>query len=273
MEYKVLVAQPKTIDGRTVTGLAAVTGNIDAGWDRISKGAFRKTIKEHGKRVRHLWMHDPWQPPTASIIELSEIGADDLPDELKAAYPDATGGLQVVREYLDTPRGNEILTGIKSGAISEMSFGYDPVKYDFEELKDGEAKGSQVRNLREVRLWDTSDVTWGMNQATVAAKRSLAPLLPYYQERMPAEQYALLDNLVTTVQTALDVEALKAGRVLSARNLERLKTALETLTNILLSAEPEDDEKALLALTEQIDRRISIAQIDYNLLEVTYGRF
>jgi len=59
----------------------------------------------------------------------------------------------------------------------------------------------------------------------------------------------------------------------TARNLERLKTALETLTNILLSAEPEDDEKAFLALTEQIDRRISIAQIDYNLLEVTYGRY
>jgi HK97 family phage prohead protease len=269
MEYKVLVAQPKVIEGRTVTGLAAITGNIDSGWDRLIKGAFKKTVKETGKRVRHLWMHDPWQPPTAVIKELSEVGRDELPDIVLAAYPEATGGLQVTREYLDTPRGDEILEGIKAGAIGEMSFGYDPVKYDFEEIKDGKDMGMMVRNLREVRLWDTSDVTWGMNAATVAAKRALAPLLPAYQERMPAEQYSLLDQLVTTVQDALDVEALKTGRVLSARNLERLKTALDTLTEILLTAEPQEDEdeKArLIALTEQLKRRTMALQFDNYLI-------
>jgi HK97 family phage prohead protease len=264
MEYKVLLAQPKAIEGRSVTGLAAVTGNVDGGGDRIIKNAFKKTIRENGKRVKHLWMHDPWQPPTAVVKELVEVGVDDLPDSLKSEHPEATGGLQVVREYLDTPRGNEILTGIKSGAISEMSFGYDPVKFDFEEIKDGDAKGMMVRNLREIRLWDVSDVTWGMNELTVAAKRALAPFLPAYHDRMPDEQYGLLETLVTTVQSALDADALKAGRVLSARNLERLKTALDTLSEILLAAEPEedDDEKRLLALTEQLKRRTIAAQFD-----------
>lgn len=261
MEYKVLLAAPKDIEGRTVTGMAAVTGNIDSGHDRIFKGAFKKTIRENGKRVKHLWMHDPWQPPTAVLKELVEIGVDDLPDGVKKEYPEATGGLQVAREYLDTPRGSEILEGIKAGAITEMSFGYNPIKYDFEEIKDGELKGMMVRNLKEVRIWDVSDVTWGMNAATVAAKLAIAPLLPAYQERMPANQYVLLETLVTTVQDALQPDALKAGRVLSARNLERLKTALDTLSEILLAAEPdEDDEKRLLALTEQMLNRVAIAE-------------
>ena len=117
MEYKAVISEGKT-DGRTVTGLAAVFGNIDGGGDRIHKGAFKKTIAEQASRVKHLWMHDPYQPPTAVIRELSEVGVGGLPEKIRAEHPEATGGLQVVREYLDTPRGNEILEGIKSGAIS-----------------------------------------------------------------------------------------------------------------------------------------------------------
>ena len=48
-----------------------------------------------------------------------------------------------------------------------MSIGYEGLKYDFEQTPEGDA---QVRNLREIRLWDTSDVNWGMNAATAAAK-------------------------------------------------------------------------------------------------------
>ena len=56
----------------------------------------------------------------------------------------------------------------------------------------------------------------------------------------------------------------KAGRVLSTRNLNRLKEALGVLSEILLAAEPQedDDEKArrALALTEQIRMRLAIAE-------------
>jgi hypothetical protein len=85
----------------------------------------------------------------------------------------------VKRRYLETERGNEILAGLKADppAITEMSFGYDAVKYDFEEIKPGEEDSYPVmiRNLREVRLWDTSDVNWGMNEATVASMKSALP--------------------------------------------------------------------------------------------------
>jgi HK97 family phage prohead protease len=249
MEYKAIQLEVKDIgeDGRTVTGFAAVFGNIDSGYDRLFKGAFKKTLKENGKRVKHLWQHDMSAPPIAAVKELREVGREELPADVQKAYPDATGGLLVARKYLDTPRGNEILTGIESGAVTEMSFAYDPLKYDFEELKESDdVRPLVIRNLREVRLYETSDVVWGMNAATVASKTA---------------EYRLTQ--LEAAAAEMDAEA-KAGRVLSAANLQRLKDALDVLTRILMTAEPQEDDDAkasrLLALTEQINLRLAIAE-------------
>ena len=166
-EYKSFTAK-NDIDGRTVTGITAVFGNIDSVGDVIMPGAFAKTLQEGAKRALHLWQHDTIQPPTATIKEMREVGRDELPEEVKAGFPEATGGLLVKREYLNTPRGDEILEGIKAGAIKEMSIGFNIIKSDF-----GTAEGEDVRFLREVRLWDTSDVNWGANAATAASKTAL----------------------------------------------------------------------------------------------------
>jgi HK97 family phage prohead protease len=237
LEYKSFVQQVKQVDGRTVTGFAGIYGNVDSGSDRTWAGSFKKTISERADRVRHLWQHDLSQPPIAAIRELREVGKADLPPELLSKYPEATGGLLVVREYLETPRGDEVLKGIISGAISEMSFGYDPIKWDYENDK---ATGTQIRNLRECRLWDTSDVNWGMNEATIAAKHNPAILFAELLADLKAAQ-------------GFDLAALKAGRVLSSANLERLKAALETLTSILSAAEPAQEEETPKAqpLTER----------------------
>lgn len=248
MEYKAIQLETKEIgeDGRTVTGLAAVFGNVDSGYDRIFKGAFKKTLKENGGRIKHLWQHDISAPPIGVVKELKEVGRDELPDWVQKQYPEATGGLLVARKYLDTPRGNEILAGITAGAVSEMSFAYDPLKYDFEQDKE---TGLQIRNLREVRLFETSDVLWGMNGATVASKSA-----DYRIEQ--------LERLAADLRDTADLDA-KAGRVLSARNLNRLKEALTVLSDILLAAEPQEDEdaKALAqALTDGIRMRLAIAE-------------
>jgi len=38
----------------------------------------------------------------------------------------------VTREYLDTPRAQEVLANIKAGVPLQMSFAYDAVRYDYE---------------------------------------------------------------------------------------------------------------------------------------------
>ena len=156
--------------GRIRVGVCAVFGNIDSYGDRILPGAFTKTIKEGKARVKHLWNHDFSEPPTAVVLELKEVGRDELPQAVLDFAPEATGGLVVTREYLDTEMGEEVLKGIDAGAITEMSFGFDVISYEL--VTEGEMT---VRNLKELRLYDTSDVLWGMNGAAVStgAKHAL----------------------------------------------------------------------------------------------------
>lgn len=198
MELKSIPNAIKAIEDRRVTGVPSVFGNIDDASDRIWPGAYQKTIVERRRKFRHLWNHDFFSPPTAVITDIREIGRDELPDAILEQAPEAMGGLQVTREYLDTPRGNEVLAGLKAGAINEMSIGLDPVRFDFSEVE-----GRQVRELREIRLWDTSDVLWGMNEATAASKS------------------AALEMLLKQLEMALE-NLTKAGARHSAKDVEML---------------------------------------------------
>jgi HK97 family phage prohead protease len=173
MEYKTsLPASVKDIDGRTVIGIFSTFGIVDAGADRVSKGAFKKTMREGMKtdRIKHLWQHDSWMPPIALVTNVQEVDVDALPRELRGE--DVTGGAEVHRTYLRNERAQEVFEGIEAKAITQMSFAYDAVKYDFEEVEVGETS-MMVRNLKELRLWETSDVLWGMNENTSASKRAI----------------------------------------------------------------------------------------------------
>lgn len=258
MEFKTFQTVQKTLEDRMVEGYAAVMGNVDDGGDVIHLGSFAKTLHERASRVKHLWQHDFSQPPIARIVSLDEVKTSELPSDLRGIQG-VEGGLRVVREYLTHPLAEAIFQGVKSGAISEMSIGYDPVKYDF--ANDAESK-TRVRHLREIRLWDTSDVNWGMNSATIASK--FLPMLDDYKDTLEPELLAALQDLSKIASSVMTPAILqKSGRVLSASNLTRLKDALAVLSEILLAAEPPaDDEKSARALTAQILARLAIAQRD-----------
>lgn len=174
-EIKVVGQSIKAISDRQVTGIAAVFGNVDQGGDRIMPGAFTKTLQEGAKRFRHLWHHgqDGWDyfvtPPIAAINSIREVSREELPEMVLAEAPAAAGGLEVVRTYLDTPRGNEVLEILKAGVPLEMSFGYDVILQRYPEEAELVSK-SHWRDLLELRLYDTTDCNYGMNSATVAAK-------------------------------------------------------------------------------------------------------
>lgn len=182
MEVKSLPGHIKNIADREVTGIFAVFGNIDSYRDRLWPGAFAKTLQERSGRIQFLWQHDFSAPAIAIIKSVHEVGREELPDEVLRRAPEALGGAEVVREYLPTPRADEILAGLKAGAPYEMSFGYDPVKYDFEEDPDATYEWDKIRNLREVRLYEISDVLWGANDATLAAKAALP--LPFLLKQL-----------------------------------------------------------------------------------------
>jgi HK97 family phage prohead protease len=228
-EYKAISMRVKKIDGRKVKGLASIFGNIDEAGDIVEHGAFSKTIKEQGQRIKHLWQHDMWMPPTANIIELVEVGANELPDEVRQKYPDATGGLMVTREYLDTERGNEVLKGLDAGAITEMSFAFDVIKKEEEELEVDDLR-LNIRRLKELRLWETSDVLWGMNSATVAAKAAGVT------DRLQAHNLKGMTNFINS---------LKAGGEYRPEDFEQITSSICELQEAL-KAEP--DAQHLLTL-------------------------
>lgn len=174
MEHKAMPSFTKAITGRNVTGILTVFGNLDSYNDIAFPGSFQKTINDNQARAagqprwRFLWNHNMdlfSGPPIAVIKGLREVARDELPEEVLKWAPDAMGGVEISRDYLETTRGDEVFKAIQAGAVDEMSYGFDPVKYDFEERDS-----SQIRNLREIRFWEGSDVLWGANPATLASK-------------------------------------------------------------------------------------------------------
>lgn len=148
-------------------------GIVDLGKDIVHPGAFTKTISERAGRIRVLDQHS-WGSVRAVIgrpILLQELDRDGLPDTLKKKFEDATGGLMARTQFaMDTQAGSEIFNLIDSGMVDEYSIGFDILQSDFSAMKtkgdDGEEAEVTIRNIREVRLWEYSVVTFGMNQGT-----------------------------------------------------------------------------------------------------------
>lgn len=145
MERKTVKFEVKDVDEEagTFTGYAATfSKRPDSYGDIIDPGAFAKTLKEHGKRVKILWNHNVLEP----------IGK---PEEL---IEDSKGLLVKGKLSLGVQRAKEVLSLMKDGVITEMSIGYDTLK---ESWQNG------IRHLQEVRLWDTSPVTFAANPDAV----------------------------------------------------------------------------------------------------------
>ncbi len=235
IQYKAAPAFTMGIEGRTVTGVFAVHGNVDDGGDRSHPGVFGDFSVDGRRRVVHLWQHDASQPPPATIDRIFEVSAADLPPAVRAYAPDATGGVAVQRTYLETPRAEEVLAGLKAGAITEMSYAYVPTRWDYEE-SDASPWGI-VRNIYQSELYDTSDVNWGMNPATSAEGRKDAgrPLAIAHD--------TVLAAVAAYTSRYQDLASLRAkeGRVLSEANRTRIKDAVTAM------------EQARAALQELLD--------------------
>lgn len=137
-EFKALEDQPGKYDGHF-----SVFGNVDDGGDITEQGAFAKTIRENGHRVKVFFAHDWMKPigPPPSLLEEDSIGLH------------AAGKLT-----LDSFWGRETYALMKDGAITEGSFGYNTIKADID--SDG------IRRLKEVKLYEISPVPLGMNALT-----------------------------------------------------------------------------------------------------------
>jgi HK97 family phage prohead protease len=147
MEYKVCATEFKATAKGAFEGHFAVWGNVDDGGNVSHRGMFLKTIAERGRRVKVFYAHD-W-------TKLIGPAPDVLQEDSSGLY--AAGHLT-----LDSFWGREVWALMKDGALTEGSFGYEAVKFDFEKVSADEV----VRHLREVKLYEISPVPLGMNALT-----------------------------------------------------------------------------------------------------------
>ncbi len=205
-ERKVVGFEIKEVDEEEgiFEGYAATfSKHPDSYGDIIDKGAFKKTIKESGNRVKILWNHNTYEP-IGIPIEMSE---DDTGLKIKGKLS------------LGVQRAREILSLMKDGVITEMSIGYNAIKTEMD--KD-------IRHLTEIRLWDTSPVTFAANpEALITGVKEDGDIPP-------------LDTLFTSIE-GIESEA-KADRVLSAANRGKVRSAIAALQALLASSLDDDDD-------------------------------
>lgn len=146
-------------DNGTFTGYGSIFGEIDSYRDVVHKGAFAESLKDDfsakNRLVPMLYQHSSRDP----IGVYREVKEDDT-------------GLFVRGEInLDVQRGKETHSLMKQGALSGLSIGYNP------ELEDWDTD-NKVNNLRKVRLWEISPVTFPAgDSARVSLVKSIDNLI------------------------------------------------------------------------------------------------
>ena len=256
MEHKNISFEVKAFDykKRTLEGIASAFGNVDLGMDIIHEGAFTKTLAERGNKVRFLWQHKS-DEPIGRIIEIREIDA----------------GLYIKAIISNTSRGRDSLELLNDKAIDGLSIGYDPIgRPDLTKTDNG-----TVRNLREVRLWEVSLVTFPMNEeATVTSLKRL--VIDSEGVLVPAECAETEDNDGANDepdQDDADEKSVKIGRAISAANAARLMIAVENaqrslqmLEELLIVAGIVDVEQE--AEAEEVMSNISTGDLDKFIADV-----
>lgn len=132
-----------------IEGFPAIFGNVDADGDVIVPGAFARTIKGAGRKAILGLDHEHGLGTT---LELAEVTRNDLPREIIAAAPDATGGLWARGQVMLTPENIVHLETMgrmtDAGNPPGMSFTYATIA----ERKAKSRFGREVNELVELQL-------------------------------------------------------------------------------------------------------------------------
>lgn len=192
------------------SGYASVFSNVDSGGDIVEPGAFTKTLAEGWERVKILALHNDSWLPIGRPVELRE---------------DAEG-LYISAKISDTSMGRDIKVLLKDGVLNELSIGYDPVIYDYD--NDG------IRHLRELKLWEVSVVTWAMNpEATINSYKSMQETAERAEELRKELQRELKEG-----------RKISAGRIKALEDASRqMKQASRLIDSVVREARGEKSQK------------------------------
>lgn len=189
------------ISGRDVSILFSVD-TLDRVGDITSPKAFNRSIGLGVDRIPHLFMHDDKSPAIGRLMTIEPVGRRDLPADVQAEHPEATGGAVAVSRMLKTGRGAEVFEGIREGIPYGASYSYYPKKaIDHPKVKRPD--GRPARYLEEVHLLEITTALPGtaINLATRSRLGKALELLAEMKAgaRHSASDVELLNQLAALV--------------------------------------------------------------------------
>ena len=223
------------IENGIVEGYFSGFGNIDSDQDRILKGAFSKSIKEHGpdssinRKIAHLAYHDTTRP----LGVLQELKEDET-------------GLYFRSKMGSHTEGQDFLKMYQEGIIREHSIGFnyiaDKIKQTTE--RDEEGREYSVWDISEVKLWEGSAVVFGANSETpnlsiVKSQEDINKHLEEINERMEVFIKSLTDGKLSEKYNNLFTLELMQLKQQYNSLLQFEKPSKDTLQD----QEPSEEEK------------------------------
>lgn len=128
---------------------------IDSDSDMIRKGAFTKSIQEHGvnstsnRKIAFLRHHD-W---TKQIGKFNQLGEDEV-------------GLFAVGQLGTSTIGEDAWKDYEEGIIREHSIGFKYIADKMKWIEDKSLSSGGFYDIKELMLWEGSAVTFGANEYT-----------------------------------------------------------------------------------------------------------
>lgn len=128
---------------------------IDSDSDIIRKGAFTKSIQEHGvnsssnRKIAFLRHHD-W---TKQIGKFNQLGEDEI-------------GLYAVGQLGTSSIGEDAWKDYEEGIIREHSIGFKYIPDKMKWIEDKTLPSGGFYDIKEIMLWEGSAVTFGANEFT-----------------------------------------------------------------------------------------------------------
>ncbi|MFL2002022.1 HK97 family phage prohead protease [Microbacterium sp. A1-JK] len=196
------------LDEGVFEAIVSVFGNVDSYGDRVLKGAFEKTLSDwatSGDPIPVYWSHR-MDDPDFNIGHVLEAKETDEGLWVKAQMD------------LEGPKAQQVYRLLKGRRVTQFSFAYDVESYRVVKGPDDE---ESVWELEQLKLYEVGPTPIGANQSTELLSVKAAG---HHAQHLAA--------------------GLKAGRVLSAKNEDELRTAHEAIGKVLSALTTEDESKA-----------------------------
>lgn len=262
-DYALTEFKATDVEGDQPSGLFAALVSVfntkDRTGDRIMPGAFTKTLeawRERGDPIPVIWTHSHGEPD-------DYIGTVD-PNDVRETK---TGLVVAGKIDVEEPRGARIFALLKRRLVNNWSFAYQAKKAH--RAKDG------ARIIEELDLFEVGPTLVGAHGGTMTlALKALDLDEDIDLDALEAELAApgvetKLDGIVSEEFSEFEtrVDALieeKVGRVISQRTTDKIRTALDSLTSLLVEAGVNGDaasvesEEPEVSGEDETDEEVSV---------------